>query len=116
MSADKRTVPPLLFTENESNSQRLWGQPNSTPYVKDSFHDLVIHGNNTAVNPAHVGTKMAAHYATEIGPGETRTIRLRLSDVSPAKLGTKSPFADFDAVMGKRKREADQFYQSHHAI
>ena len=64
--------PELLFTENESNASRLWGQPNATPYVKDAFHEYVISGRGEAVNPAKVGTKAAAHYVLDVpGGGST---------------------------------------------
>src|SRR6188768_2212667 len=59
-------APELLFTENESNAQRLWAQPNASPYVKDAFHEYVIAGRSEAVNPAKTGTKAAAHYALDI--------------------------------------------------
>ena len=75
---------PLLFTENETNTQRIFGVPNRTPYVKDSINDFVVHGQEGAVNPEKTGTKAAAHYRLTVGPGECRTIRLRLSDVAPA--------------------------------
>ena len=58
-------APELLFTENESNAERLWGQPNASPYVKDAFHACVIAGQRDAVNPAGVGTKAAAHYVLD---------------------------------------------------
>jgi len=68
----------LLFTENETNLQRLYGVPNPTPYVKDAFHDYVIHGQTEAVNPAQTGTKAAALYRRTAGPGESIVLRLRL--------------------------------------
>ncbi len=66
-------APELLFTENESNASRLWGQPNASPYVKDAFHACVISGHREAVNPAKVGTKAAAHYR----PGGARRVGVR---------------------------------------
>ena len=69
---------PLLFTENESNNKRLFGTENCSPYVKDAFHNAVVHGQADAVNPAMEGTKAAAHYTLEVGAGETKTVRLRL--------------------------------------
>jgi hypothetical protein len=54
-------APELLFTENESNARRLWRQPNASAYVKDAFHAYVVSHDREAVNPAHVGTKAAAH-------------------------------------------------------
>ena len=74
---------PLLFTENETNTQRIFGVPNQSPYVKDGINDYVVHGRDGAVNPEKTGTKVAAHYRLTIGPGESRVVRLRLSDVAP---------------------------------
>ena len=71
--------PDLLFTENESNASRLWGQSNPSPYVKDAFHDYVISGNQEVVNPNQTGTKAAAHYRLEVPAGGSKVVRLRLS-------------------------------------
>src|SRR6185436_14157644 len=71
--------PELLFTENESNTSRLWNQPNASPYVKDAFHEYVISSRAEAINPAKVGTKVAAHYALDVPAGGSKTVRLRLS-------------------------------------
>ena len=68
----------LLFTENESNADRLWGQPNASPYVKDAFHAYIISGQSEAVNPAKEGTKAAAHYMLDVPGGGSQTVRLRL--------------------------------------
>ena len=72
-------APELLFTENESNASRLWGQPNASPYVKDAFHAYLIAGHGEAVNPAKVGTKAAAHYVLDVPGGGSTTVRLRLA-------------------------------------
>ena len=72
-------APELLFTENESNAQRLWGQPNPTPYVKDAFHRYVISGERDAVNPAKTGTKAAARYVLEVPAGGCEVVQLRLA-------------------------------------
>ena len=69
----------LLFTENESNTERLWGQPNATPYVKDAFHRYVVAGERSAVNPAKSGTKAAAHYVLDVPAGGCQVVRLRLA-------------------------------------
>ena len=61
----------MLFTENETNYQRLFGGENESPYVKDSINDYVVHGEKDAVNPAKSGTKAAAHYVKMVAPGET---------------------------------------------
>src|SRR5262249_22102703 len=71
-------APDLLFAENDTNFARLWGSGNPTPYVKDAFHEAIVHGRPEAVNPAGVGTKAAAHYRLTIAAGATETIRLRL--------------------------------------
>lgn len=96
--------PTLLFTENESNKQRLWNVENRSPYVKDAIHNYIVHGVSEAVNPEQEGTKAAAHYPLNIGPGESVTIRLRLAD-------TQKPLStEFEAVFAARQREADEFY------
>jgi hypothetical protein len=71
---------PLLFTENETNTERIFGDPNSIPYVKDGINNFVVHGQKEAVNPDNMGTKVSANYILNVGEGETRVIRLRLSD------------------------------------
>src|SRR5437870_1656058 len=97
----------LLFTENETNARRLWGAANPTTYVKDAFDDYVVHGRADAVNPAGVGTKAAAHYRLTLAPGEARVVCLRLTDAAPAA----EPFGRaFDALIERRRREADEFY------
>jgi hypothetical protein len=101
---------PLLFTENETNNARLFGGQNASPYVKDAFHNYVVHGDAAAVNPAQRGTKVAAQHRLDIGAGQTQVIRLRLTTRAPA--ASKEPFADFDAVFAARLAEADAFYAS----
>ncbi len=71
--------PELLFTENETNTQRIFGVPNRSPYVKDSIDSYIVHGQKDAVNPEQKGTKAAAHYRLTVKPGESQVIRLRLS-------------------------------------
>ena len=100
---------PLLFTENETNSERMSGTPNPTPYVKDAIDSYVVHGHREAVNPARTGTKVAAHYTLTVEAGATAVVRLRLTASSTA--GTGSAFArDFDATFRARAQEADAFY------
>ncbi len=71
---------PLLFAENETNNDRLFPQyPNPTPYVKDGINDYVVQGRKAAVNPEHQGTKASAHYRQMVGPGQSMTVRLRLT-------------------------------------
>jgi len=105
----------LLFTENETNTQRLVGVPNRTAYVKDGINDYVVDGRKDAVNPERTGTKAAAHCLITVGPGESRTLRLRLSDSAPSSWGSvggDGPFAGFDEVFAARQGEADEFYAS----
>lgn len=98
----------LLFTENESNLERLWNASNSSPFVKDSINDCGVHGNIDAINSNQVGTKAAAHYKFTISPNESRTIRLRLTRV--ALEHTRNAFSDFNEIFASRKAEADEFY------
>jgi len=105
--------PELLFTNNDTNMERLFQEKSRTPYVKDAFHRYVIHGERTAVNPAMAGTKAAAHYAQVIPAGGSHTIRLRLMDSNPA--ATAAPAqqffgAAFDSTFNQRLKEADEFY------
>jgi hypothetical protein len=114
--------PAFLFTENDTNTERLFGVPNATPYVKDGINAAVVEGRTDAVNPAKVGTKAAAHYQFAIGAGETVTLRLRLAHYHhPANPGAGSPptpntpatapaFTDFDTVFAQRIAEANAFY------
>jgi hypothetical protein len=99
--------PALLFTENETNTARLFGSPNANRYVKDAFHEYVVSGRADAVNPAKEGTKAAAHYVLELAPGEARVLELRLTREG----GDSAPFSgDFDATFAARRREADAFF------
>jgi len=98
--------PELLFTENDSNVNRLWGQTNPSSYVKDAFHEYIISGKREAVNWSKtVGTKAAAHYRLEIPAGASKVVRLRLSAESPA-----DPFSTFDRILASRLADADEFY------
>jgi len=101
--------PTLLFTENETNTERLFGYANGSRYVKDAFHRYLIDGAKDVVNPAQLGTKGAAHYSLQIPAGETVTLRLRLNDAMPGTSNTSLGEA-FDAMFVTRQREADEFY------
>jgi hypothetical protein len=107
---------PLLFTENETNTQRIFGVPNRTPFVKDAINNHVVHGQAGVVNPDKKGTKLAAHYRITVGPGQSQVIRLRLCDRAPADLAQNdgaggSPFGGhFDELLQARRKEADEFY------
>ena len=96
----------LLFTENESNRERLWNQPNPSPHVKDAFHAYLISGKRDPVNPAKTGTKAAARYVLDVPAGGSQTIRLRL-----AKAQISGAFDDFDRIVKSRIGDADEFYQ-----
>jgi len=128
--------PELLFTENETNNARLFSGRNRTPYVKDAFHEYLIRGNKAAVDPKQAGTKMAAHYPLELAPGQSATLKLRLTDIAPldgmdadAKVvgaitspahqertsevpGTNNFGEGFDKLFELRIKEADEFYAS----
>ncbi len=99
-------APELLFTENETNAARLWGQPNPTPFVKDAFHERVVSGRREAVNPDRTGTKAAAHYVLDVPAGGASVVRLRLAPV----VGADSLGAPFEATFSTRLAEADEFY------
>ena len=101
--------PILLFTENETNSQRLYGVENHTPYVKDGINEYIVHGQHDAVNPNHIGTKAAAHYPLTVGAGQTVTVQLRLTDTE--RSATNAAFgSDFADTFSLRQREAEEFY------
>jgi hypothetical protein len=99
-------APTLLFTENETNTERLFRTPNRTPYVKDGIDRYIVHGRSEAVNPQQKGTKAAAHYLITVAPGGSRTLKLRLRESASGE-----PFGSgFDAMMQSRRNEADEFY------
>ncbi len=103
-------APALLFTENETNNERLFGKENHSPFVKDGINNFIVHGQESAVNPEHVGTKVAANYGLTVGAGQTRTVRLRLTSEAAAQ--PSLPFQDFDKILSERLRDADEFYDS----
>ena len=102
--------PSLLFTENETNTKRIFGVANRTPYVKDSFNDFIVHGRKEVVNPEQKGTKVAAHYRLTVAPGQCQVVRLRLSDVAPT--GAAAFGGHFEEVLDARRDEADEFYKA----
>jgi hypothetical protein len=100
-------APELLFTENETNSWRLFGLPNRAPYVKDSINEYIVHGRHDAVHPEQVGTKAVAYYRLTLAVGEAATVRLRLRDAQPRS----GPFGRaFDELLTQRLHEANEFY------
>ncbi len=119
--------PELLFTENETNSERLFGSKSRTPFVKDGINDYIVQGRADRINPAEVGTKASANYKLNVPAKSQISVRLRLSDIDLTGIGalTKSrstsasiragdddPFADFDNCFAARIREADDYYAS----
>jgi len=102
-------APELLFTENDTNTERLFRSANRSPFVKDGINRFVVDGDFQAVNPERRGTKMAAHYELTIGAGESKLLRLRLTDSAPKKDGSTA-FRSFESAMTTARREADEFY------
>jgi hypothetical protein len=104
-------APPLLFTENETNSLRLACQPGPSPYFKDAFHEYVVHGHLGAVNPANEGTKAAAHCVLQVPAGGARRVRLRIARDG---IGAPPPAfgPDFDQTFARRRLEADAFFDA----
>ncbi len=100
-------APPLLFTENESNARRLWGDPDGPIYCKDGINDYIVQGNRGAINPDRVGSKVAAHYRLALTSGESRTVRLRFTDRTDSETLSRT---DFQQTVLARKAEADEFY------
>jgi hypothetical protein len=104
-------VVPLLFTENETNNQRLFNSTNANPYVKDGINNYIVHGQKGAVNPAETGTKVSPHYELMVEAGETKGIQLRLSKHAPEQL--RDPFgSSFEQAFTARLQEADDFYKT----
>ncbi len=97
-------TPNWMFCENESNFRAKW--PEQQGYLKDAFHEYIVHGNGGAINPAREGSKAAASYPVAIGAGASHQFRLRLRKGTPLD----HPFADFDSTFTVRRSEADEFY------
>jgi len=103
--------PELLFTDNETNAERLFGSANPSPYVKDAFHEYVVHGRAEAVNPARTGTKMAAVHRLDLAAGARAVVEARLFAEDPAH---PHPAVDQPgAIVDRRRSEADAFYEAH---
>jgi len=94
-----------LFTENETNAQRLYGVPNANPYCKDAFHRAIINGEQKTVNPSLSGSKSCLHYQYIIPSGGSVVLRLRLT---PEPI--RAPLKDVDKIIARRRQEADEFY------
>ncbi|HJT50652.1 MAG TPA: glucosidase, partial [Nitrosospira sp.] len=102
-----RQQADLLYTENETNNQRLWGAPNPGPYVKDAFHRYLVEGEQKAVNPAETGTKFGALHLLPAGPDKTAVIELVLSAAPQSR-----PFESQDRIFVQRRMEADNFFKA----
>ena len=103
-------TPVPVFTENETNVERMFGMPNGQPYVKDSFHDYVVHGRHECVNPKNTGSKAALYYRMTLPAGATTVLRLRLvvTEDAPAE-----PFGTaFNDTFTARQAEANEFYDA----
>ena len=104
----------LLFTENETNNQRIFGGPNKSPYVKDGIHNYLVHRQTSAVNPAQSGTKAATHYLLSLAPEDRAEVCLLLSSQKPTSAAKNTKFANrsFDEIIEMRRHEADDFYST----
>jgi len=111
--ANRSQCRGLLFTENETNRQRLFGAPNLGPFVKDAFHEALIHGRVDAVNSAGFGTKTAPHYENVVAPGAAWTLRVRLVEQSQVPSDGQAFGDAFTSLLEERRREADTFYKLH---
>lgn len=96
-----------LFTNNQTNNEKLYNSPNKSPYVKDAFNDYIVHHSTDAINPMDEGTKAAAWYKLNIAKYSSQEIRVRLTNVK-----TDKPFNDFAAIFRQRIKEADKFYEN----
>ena len=99
----------VLFTDNETNDQKLYGVDNQSLYLKDGFHEYIVGNNQSAINPAQTGTKATIHHVLHLAGGETQTLKLRLTDQNKLQDGLGS---EFDLIVEKRRSEADDFYAS----
>lgn len=105
-------TPSILFTDNETNTERLFAFPNVSPYVKDAFHRYVVQGDHGAVNPGLHGTKAAPHYILSIPIGGFCEIRLRLTEAASRSTYANYLGSDFERTFNARRREADSFYDA----
>jgi hypothetical protein len=99
-------APALLFCDNDTNVRRHFGELDAPGFFKDAFHDYIVAGKGAAVNPAQTGTKAGALYVLSVAAGGSQQLRLRLAPKAPVL----RPFAGFDAIFARRRREADAFY------
>ena len=104
----------LLFCENETNTRRLFGS-NASGWFKDGINDAVTAGRGEAVNPAHHGTKAAAHVITTIPAGGSHEVRVRLAPAAGKWATGGRDFGTFAAIIDQRRAEADAFHSGHQA-
>jgi len=99
-----------LFTENETNCEKLYGVPNKTPYVKDGFNRFVVHGDQKSVNPHLAGSKFTPLYKLYFEPNETKIFDFRLicEEQAPTEIFGET----FQQIFIQRQKEADEFYDS----
>jgi hypothetical protein len=97
----------LLFTDNETNAERLWRVPGLSKYVKDAFHEAIVHRRRDVVSPMQRGTKVGARYSMQLEPGQKVELRLRYTDKQ-----RMTPFADFETIFDRRVTEADEFFEA----
>jgi hypothetical protein len=100
----------LLFTENETNAQRVFREKNRTPFVKDGINQYIVSGRRDAVNPEKTGTKVAAHYKLTVPAGRSKSVSLRLTPTAPGAQDVLGK--SFDEVLKSRAAEADEFYST----
>jgi hypothetical protein len=105
-----QNIPDILFTDNETNTRRLYASSDGPQYSKDGINEYIVNGVQDAINPGRTGTKAAAHYRFELAPGETRVVRLRFTDLSIPPTNGDPCGGAFDQVFLDRKSEADEFY------
>jgi hypothetical protein len=109
VEADEAEEIELLFTENDTNTDRLFGVSNGAVFVKDGINDAIVLGLRDRIN-SRSGSKTAAHVRAVVAPGESFTVNVRLTPHEQSH-----PFARCEAVVASRAREADAFYAAVHA-
>ncbi|CAN5274086.1 glucosidase [soil metagenome] len=101
---------PLLFCDNDTNHEKLFGMPNTAPFVKDGINNLVVNGMTNTCNPEKVGTKASAHYQMMVPGLGSKTVMLRLSNIAPDII--EDPFAKAEEIFAQRIVEANHFYEA----
>ncbi len=99
-------TPEILFTENETNTERIWNWKGRNTFYKDAFHEYFIRGRHEAVNPERLGTKACAVYPLSLGPGDQKVLYFRLSRDGSPEIGRER----WDKIFDDRIREASEFY------